>query len=681
MTSILHTSPSRRLVAFLGSMNLAIILLVAVALASIIGTVLQQNQPYGDYLLKFGPFWFEVFRSLGLYNVYSSPWFLAILGFLVVSTSTCVMRNAPGMLRELRSFRMHAQEESLRGIPEHAEWDLPAGVEAAAGAGRQSLIEAGFRVREERRADGLLIAGRKGAMQRLGYIFTHVAIVIILLGGVLDSRIWLGLRELTGSLEVETRNVPLSEVSPKSHVPASNPSFRGNVNIPEGQQSSVLFLNVRDGYVVQELPFAVEVKDFRIEHYINGMPKSYESDIVIHDPDRPGQPIAQTIAVNKPMLYNGYAIYQASFGDGGSRLKLRSWQLDGQVGKAQELQGAIFQRIPFSLGGQSYTLELNDFRLFNINPIEGEGGKVEEKNFGPSFVFRLRDAAGGAREYENFMSPVEVDGRMVFISGMREQIGEPMRFLYLPADRNMTLDTFMAYYARLHDAERVDQAVQAMLQEINPEAARVPAAAESIRVMVSRFVEGGYDALGEDLEARVPQDQLQQAFETSVRVLQSVLGRIYADLLAEQGIQTMEERDVRFLADAVMAINALSMYGSPIFLQMTGFEHIQSSGLQITKSLGKPVVYFGSLLLTLGVFMLFYLHPRRAWVLVREGPGGARVLFATTSHRKTIDMQQAAHRLRDGLDARLRALGGRMIGQDEAPRSIPPTEVSHVHPS
>lgn len=649
--------------AFLGSMNLAITLLVAVALASIIGTVLQQNQAYGDYLMKFGPYWFEVFRSLSLYDVYSAPWFLAILGFLVLSTSACVIRNAPGMVREMRDHRLHAQEKSLRAMPEHGEWHAPMSVEAAAIEGRRVLHEAGFSVRETRVAEGYLIAGRKGVMQRLGYIFTHVAIVIILIGGVLDSRLWLAMREMSGALKVETRAVPLSQVPAESHVPSENPSFRGNVNIPEGDESNVLFLNVRDGYVVQNLPFSIEVKDFRIEHYVNGQPKSYESDLVIRDPANPDQVVEQTIAVNHPMFYKGHAIYQASFGDGGTRLQLRSWQLNGQVGVAQAIQGAVFQDIPFTLRGERYTLEMNDFRLFNINPVPGEDGKAEQKNFGPSMVFRLRDAAGQAREYENYMSPVAIEGRPVFISGVREQVGEPMRYLYLPADRENTLDTFMAYYARLHDAERVGQAVQAMLEEINPEAAKVPAASESIRAMVTRFVEAGYDGIGTDLEQRVPQDQIQKAFETSVRVLQTVLGRMYVELMNERGAGTLGAAEEHFLADAVTAINALALYGSPIYLQMSGFEQIQASGLQITKSPGKPVVYFGSFLLMLGVFMLFYLHPRRAWVLVRESEDrGARVLFATASHRKTIDMQQASQQLHDTLNDRLAGAGARAVG-------------------
>ena len=89
------------LLEFLGSMNLAITLLVTVGIASVIGTVLKQNEPYQNYVFKFGPFWFEIFNSLGLYDVYSAAWFLLIMTFLVLSTSTCIYRNAPLMLHDI----------------------------------------------------------------------------------------------------------------------------------------------------------------------------------------------------------------------------------------------------------------------------------------------------------------------------------------------------------------------------------------------------------------------------------------------------------------------------------------------------------------------------------------------------------------------------------------------------
>ncbi|MGD8925374.1 MAG: cytochrome c biogenesis protein ResB, partial [Thioalkalispiraceae bacterium] len=70
-TTTNKTEVSRRSVIldFLGSMNLAITLLVIIAIAAAIGTVLQQNQPYTDYVAKFGPFWHEFFLTLNLYDI------------------------------------------------------------------------------------------------------------------------------------------------------------------------------------------------------------------------------------------------------------------------------------------------------------------------------------------------------------------------------------------------------------------------------------------------------------------------------------------------------------------------------------------------------------------------------------------------------------------------------------
>ena len=56
---------------FLSSMPLAIILLCVVALSSMIGTVLEQNQSADHYLSILGPFWYKIFAALGLYNMRS----------------------------------------------------------------------------------------------------------------------------------------------------------------------------------------------------------------------------------------------------------------------------------------------------------------------------------------------------------------------------------------------------------------------------------------------------------------------------------------------------------------------------------------------------------------------------------------------------------------------------------
>ena len=74
-----------------------------------------------------------------------------------------------------------------------------------------------------------------------------------------------------------------TQMSPQNHLGPGNPSFRGNLFVPEGSRSASALLNMPTGVVLQELPFEVELKKFKVEYYDTGMPKLFASDIVIHD--------------------------------------------------------------------------------------------------------------------------------------------------------------------------------------------------------------------------------------------------------------------------------------------------------------------------------------------------------------------------------------------------------------
>ena len=52
------------LIELLSSMRFAISLLSVIAIASVIGTVVTQNEPLSNYVNQFGPFWFEIFRHI-----------------------------------------------------------------------------------------------------------------------------------------------------------------------------------------------------------------------------------------------------------------------------------------------------------------------------------------------------------------------------------------------------------------------------------------------------------------------------------------------------------------------------------------------------------------------------------------------------------------------------------------
>ena len=75
------------------------------SIASIIGTVLKQDDPYPNYVNQFGPFWADIFRALSLYTVYSAWWFMLILGFLWCRVRCASIRNAPKMIADMNSWK------------------------------------------------------------------------------------------------------------------------------------------------------------------------------------------------------------------------------------------------------------------------------------------------------------------------------------------------------------------------------------------------------------------------------------------------------------------------------------------------------------------------------------------------------------------------------------------------
>lgn len=622
---------------FLGSMDLAITLLLTLAIASVIGTVLQQNQPYTDYVIKFGPFWFEVFEQLGLYDVYSAIWFLAILALLVVSTTVCVVRHTPAMLRDMWQLRTQVQKKSLKLMQHHAEWSAAEPVDALTTQYRQQLKAQGFRSRLTEKNGSVLISAMRGGMNRLGYLFTHIAIVVICIGGLMDSNMPLKLAEWQGKLKVETRDLAIRDIPAESRLPVGDLAFRGSVSIPEGRGAEVAFLPVRDGYLLQALPFRIEVKDFRIEHYSNGQPKSFESDLLIHDPELES-PLAETISVNHPLIYKGHAIYQASFGDGGSKLSIDAWPLDTRIGQQPvSLDTKVFANSELSWGDTTLRLEMTNFRPFNINADPTEDDINNIRNFGPSIGFKLRSPTGEAREYENYMLPVPRDGREFYLSGVRNSPAEEFAYLYLPADENGELDKFVAFSAALRDADKTERAANTMMRDAlsvlpgsDPDLEN--SLQSTLETLIKMFMRGGFDEVRNFVENELPEVERDNLAPAYLGMLREMLARMYFTEVAPEA-NPDDPQQLQFLQDAVDAIGSLPRYGSPVFLKLNDFEHIQSTGLQIAKAPGKNTVYFGCLLLVVGIFLLFYLPQRRLWLWLEKDGSGSNVLMAGTSNR------------------------------------------------
>ncbi|MFC7407823.1 cytochrome c biogenesis protein ResB [Hydrogenophaga atypica] len=678
----------RNAVELLSSMRFAISLLTVICIASVIGTVVKQHEPINNYVNQFGPFWAEVFGALDLYAVYSAWWFLLILAFLVLSTSLCIVRNTPKIFADLRTYKENLREQSLKAFGHRAENTLAEAPEVAAQRIGSTLASSGWKVKLQQRdtpvGTGWMVAAKAGAANKIGYLAAHSAIVLVCIGGLLDGDLIVRAQMWFNGKTVFEGGGMIADVPAEHRLSPTNPTFRGNILVTEGTQSSTAILSQPTGVLLQDLPFSIELKKFIVEYYSTGMPKLFASDVVIHDKET-GEKKEARVEVNHPVSHRGIQIYQSSFDDGGSRVKLRAAPM-GTVTAPFEVEGTIGGSTELSNGDQRLTLEFTGLRVINVenmsdaasasgadvrkvdlrHAIEGRLGaanktvsKKELRNIGPSVSYKLRDAAGQATEFQNYMLPVELDGARLFLLGMRETPAEPFRYLRVPADDQDSLDGFVRLRTALTDpaqraravaryvARAADTSNAQMTQALAASAGRaldlfagVDPSLDTLKPADQAAPLGGLQAVSRFMEVNVPEAERERAGEVLVRILNGTLFELLQISREAAGLKPLDgeaESTQRFMTQSVLALSDAFFYPAPMALQLTDFTQVQASVFQVARAPGKTIVYLGCLLLILGVFAMLYVRERRLWVWLAPSAGGAQATMALSTNRKTMD--------------------------------------------
>lgn len=666
-------------VELVSSMRFAISLLVLLSIAAIIGTVLRQNDMMPNYVNQFGPFWYEVFHKFGLYTVYTSWWFLLILLVLIVSTSLCLIRNTPKMLRDMRSWRDSVREESLRNFHHKSEWTAPLDAAALARQSAVRLGHAGYKVKIVEKEHGVLVAAKKGAGNKFGYIFAHTAIIVILLGGMLDSELPIRLQQWFLGKTPYMGSGLIANVPAQHRLSVANPTYRGNILLSEGQSGRTATIPQASGSLLQELPFDLELKKFHIEFYSTGMPKLFASDVVVHDREA-GKTFPATIKVNEPLIYKGVAVYQSSFEDGGSRLTLTGFPMTGSEARAFPIAGEVNGATELKAAGKTWSVEWTGFRPFNVENVMANNdvravtkaqslneqltatlgkasgsaaknaGNKDLKNVGPSVQYKLRDQTGQAKEFMNYMQPVTLEGAQVYLAGVRSSPSESFRFLRIPADDAYSVREWMRLRAALADpALRAEAARRYAARTMAQGQAGGDRFADQLRESALRTLgmfagegtPGGFVAVAQFLE-KIPAAEQEKAAGVFIKMLNGVLWELWQAARVQAGEAPVAASDThaRFLQLATNALSDSFFYGAPVYLQLDEFREVKASVLQVTRSPGKKIVYLGCVLLIAGIFAMFYIRERRLWVWVRNKAGGAHALMAMSTQRKTLDFEK-----------------------------------------
>jgi cytochrome c biogenesis protein len=449
------------------------------------------------------------------------------------------------------------------------------------------------------------------------------------------------------------------------------------------------------------------------------MPKLFASEIVIHDKET-GEKIPARVEVNHPARHKGIEIYQSSFDDGGSSVTLKavSMAAGAQVpGKPLELQGTIGGSSSLSSGqgegAQKMTLEYTALRVINVENFSSSGSmgstsgadvrKVdlrqaidsrlgaanktrenkELRNVGPSVTYKLRDAAGQAREFHNYMLPIKMDtadsSPALFLLGVRETTSGAFQYLRIPADDQGSMDGFLRLRRALADPAQRERAVQRYVRQAI--AADRPDLAQQLSASASRAlalfagpdqpVDGarvqapaaaGLQAVSDFIEARVPEAERDRAGEVLVRILNGVLFEL-AQMTREQAGLSPLPQDARtqaYMAQSVLSLSDAHFYPAPLAFTLKDFTQLQASVFQVARTPGKNIVYLGCALLILGIFAMLYVRERRLWVWLAPQTGqdsepaesagtGSRATMAMSTNRQTMDGGQEFEMLKTKL--------------------------------
>jgi cytochrome c biogenesis protein len=297
--------------------------------------------------------------------------------------------------------------------------------------------------------------------------------------------------------------------------------------------------------------------------------------------------------------------------------------------------------------------------------------KKELRNVGPSVSYKLRDAAGQAREFNNYMLPVDMgDGASVFLLGMRDSTAQPFRYLRVPADDQGTMDEFLrlryamidpklrAEAVRRYAAKAVDVKNPALSKQLEASASRALALFAGESGNGATPSKAGLQAVADFIEANVPETDRNKAGEVLIRILNGTIFEVVQLARQRAGLSPLlpDDKNQAFMTQAVLALSDAPLYPAPFVLQLTDFTHVQASVFQVARAPGKTIVYLGCALLILGVFAMLYVRERRLWIWFEpaqsqhaENSESTMATMALSTNRKTMDGDREFAQLRSRL--------------------------------
>lgn len=267
----------------IADLRFAITILLIIALFSIIGTVIEQDQSIETYKLNypitnqvFGFLSWDIILKFGLDHIYKTWWFITCIILFGVSLLTCtILQQLPGLKisRRCQFFRTAQQFQRLKISTKLQEYNF------------QKFV---FKIKETQYSifqQKNIIYAYKGLIGRIAPIIVHFSMILILIGTVVGA----------------VNGFKAQEIVPKTE------TFHIQNILSNGQFTSIPKVSTR-------------INDFWITYTKQTTINQFYSDISILNIE--GNEIERkTIFVNSPARYRGINYYQTDWNLIGLRIK------------------------------------------------------------------------------------------------------------------------------------------------------------------------------------------------------------------------------------------------------------------------------------------------------------------------------------------------------------------------
>ena len=226
---------------FLSSVKLAIVLIILLTVASIVGTLIPQGRSLAEYSARYGSL-SGLFLALRLTRLYQSAWYLALLLLFAANTIVCtISRFGPKWRRAFRPVP-EAEAKSVASMRASARFRLPLTLAAARDRVAGRLESRRYRLDESAKDGKTVILARKRRLGWFGSDIVHLGLLVIIAGGFTSG---LGVR-------------------------------RSELALTDGQTADV-----------PHAAFQVRLDKFETEYYPQGGVKDWKSTVIRHRGRRP----------------------------------------------------------------------------------------------------------------------------------------------------------------------------------------------------------------------------------------------------------------------------------------------------------------------------------------------------------------------------------------------------------